>query len=71
MKFTTDTILPTTMVGSYPRPKWFTHQLDGRDIRVETTPPLSWQADGELMGTTPFHVVVEPLAVRLLVPSAD
>jgi diacylglycerol kinase (ATP) len=41
----------------------------GKDIRVETTPALSWQADGELMGTTPFHVVVEPLAVRLLVPS--
>jgi len=40
----------------------------GRDIRVETTPPLHWQADGELMGATPFHVVVEPLAVRLLVP---
>ena len=40
----------------------------GRDIRVETTPPLPWQADGELMGTTPFHVVAEPLAVRLLVP---
>jgi len=40
----------------------------GRDIRVETTPTLPWQADGELMGTTPFHVVVEPLAVRLLVP---
>jgi len=34
MKFTTDTILPTTMVGSYPRPRWFTQQLDGRDIRV-------------------------------------
>src|SRR6266511_4623654 len=29
-----DTILPTTMVGSYPRPHWFTHQLRGRDIRV-------------------------------------
>ena len=29
-----DTILPTTMVGSYPRPKWFTQQLLGRDIRV-------------------------------------
>jgi YegS/Rv2252/BmrU family lipid kinase len=42
--------------------------LRGRDIRVETTPPRSWQADGELMGTTPFHVVVEPLAARLLVP---
>lgn len=40
----------------------------GSDVRVETTPPLPWQADGELMGTTPFHVVVEPLAVRLLVP---
>jgi 5-methyltetrahydropteroyltriglutamate--homocysteine methyltransferase len=26
-------LLPTTMVGSYPRPHWFTHQLDGRDIR--------------------------------------
>jgi diacylglycerol kinase family enzyme len=40
----------------------------GRDIRVETTPSLPWQADGELMGNTPFHVVVRPLAVRLLVP---
>ncbi len=29
-----DTILPTTMVGSYPRPHWFNHQLLGRDIRV-------------------------------------
>jgi diacylglycerol kinase family enzyme len=35
---------------------------------VETTPPRTWQADGELMGTTPFNVVVEPLAVRLIVP---
>lgn len=25
-------LLPTTMVGSYPRPRWFTHQLAGRDI---------------------------------------
>jgi 5-methyltetrahydropteroyltriglutamate--homocysteine methyltransferase len=29
-----DTLLPTTMVGSYPRPQWFTQQLLGRDIRV-------------------------------------
>jgi 5-methyltetrahydropteroyltriglutamate--homocysteine methyltransferase len=29
-----DTLLPTTMVGSYPRPHWYTHQLLGRDIRV-------------------------------------
>jgi 5-methyltetrahydropteroyltriglutamate--homocysteine methyltransferase len=29
-----DTILPTTMVGSYPRPGWYGQQLLGRDIRV-------------------------------------
>ena len=29
-----DTLLPTTMVGSYPRPQWFKHQLLGRDVRV-------------------------------------
>jgi diacylglycerol kinase (ATP) len=40
----------------------------GKEIRVDTTPPQQWQADGELMGTTPFSVVVEPLAVRVLVP---
>ena len=27
-----NTLLPTTMVGSYPRPAWFVQQLDGRDI---------------------------------------
>jgi 5-methyltetrahydropteroyltriglutamate--homocysteine methyltransferase len=27
-----DRLLPTTMVGSYPRPLWFHQQLDGRDI---------------------------------------
>src|SRR5438270_13931670 len=29
-----DTILPTTMVGSYPRPQWYKHQLLGRDVRI-------------------------------------
>lgn len=29
-----DKILPTTMVGSYPRPSWYKQQLLGRDIRV-------------------------------------
>ena len=29
-----DTILPTTMVGSFPRPHWYRHQLLGRDLRV-------------------------------------
>lgn len=29
-----ETVLPTTMVGSYPRPHWFGYQLLGRDVRV-------------------------------------
>jgi 5-methyltetrahydropteroyltriglutamate--homocysteine methyltransferase len=28
-----DTPLPTTMVGSYPRPLWYRQQMDGRDVR--------------------------------------
>ena len=34
MRKIVDTILPTTMVGSYPRPHWFNYQLLGRDPRV-------------------------------------
>src|SRR5215467_1710017 len=34
MRKVVDTILPTTMVGSYPRPHWYTYQLLGRDTRV-------------------------------------
>jgi len=40
----------------------------GRELRVETTPVLPAQADGELIGMTPFTAVVEPLAARLLMP---
>lgn len=40
----------------------------GRHFRVETNPPRPVQADGELLGDTPFDVTVEPLAARLLVP---
>jgi 5-methyltetrahydropteroyltriglutamate--homocysteine methyltransferase len=29
-----DTLLPTTMVGSYPRPEWYKYQLLGKDVRV-------------------------------------
>jgi len=34
VKKVVDRLLPTTMVGSYPRPHWFKHQLLGRDVRV-------------------------------------
>jgi YegS/Rv2252/BmrU family lipid kinase len=40
----------------------------GRHIRVETDPPRLWQADGDVMGMTPFEAAIEPLVVRLLVP---
>jgi diacylglycerol kinase (ATP) len=40
----------------------------GTHFRVETEPVLPLQADGELLGSTPAEVTVEPLAARLLVP---
>ena len=42
--------------------------MAGTAIRVETDMPLPAQADGELIGHTPFVATVEPLAARLLVP---
>jgi len=42
--------------------------LSGDNILVETEPVLPAQADGELIGRTPFVATVEPLAARLLVP---
>jgi YegS/Rv2252/BmrU family lipid kinase len=40
----------------------------GRSIRIATDPPRPVQADGDLVGMTPFDVVVEPLAAHVLVP---
>jgi YegS/Rv2252/BmrU family lipid kinase len=42
--------------------------VKGRQFRVETVPPRMGQADGELLGDSPFEVTVEPLAGRVLVP---
>lgn len=42
----------------------------GREFRVDTIPAMPSQADGELLGTTPLTVSVDPLAGRLLIPSA-
>lgn len=43
----------------------------GRHFRIETDPPRAVQADGELLGVTPFDVTVEPLAAQLLVPRQE
>jgi YegS/Rv2252/BmrU family lipid kinase len=40
----------------------------GREFRIECDPPQVYQADGEVLGTTPFTVRVEPLAARVLIP---
>lgn len=42
----------------------------GRSFHVETDPVRQAQADGELLGPTPFDVTVEPRAATLLVPRA-
>jgi len=46
-----DTILPTTMVGSYPRPSWFQHQLLGRDVRVAFKEVAHEEAYTDAVGT--------------------
>jgi diacylglycerol kinase (ATP) len=40
----------------------------GREFRVETTPAMVAQADGELLDDTPLSVRVDPLAGCLLIP---
>ena len=42
--------------------------LRGRHVSVETDAPRPMQADGELIGPTPFVASADPLAARLLVP---
>ena len=43
----------------------------GSHFRIETDPPAPAQADGELLGNTPFEVRVQPLAATLLVPKIN
>ena len=40
----------------------------GRDFRIETSPAMPAQADGELLPPSPISVCVDPLAARLLIP---
>jgi len=43
----------------------------GREFRVETTPEMPAQADGEILPGTPVSVSVDPLAGRLLIPRRE
>jgi diacylglycerol kinase (ATP) len=43
----------------------------GREFRIETTPEMPAQADGELLPGTPISVSVDPLAACLLVPKTE
>ncbi len=48
---------------SHPKVSAFT----GREVLVETPDPVPLEIDGEHPGTTPFHVWVEPGALRVVV----
>jgi diacylglycerol kinase (ATP) len=43
----------------------------GRDFRIETTPEMPAQADGEILAGTPLTVSVDPLAACLLIPKKE
>lgn len=43
----------------------------GKHFVLETFPPRLGQADGELLGDSPFEIYVEPLAGRVLVPKRN
>ena len=43
----------------------------GREFRIETTPEMPAQADGEILPGTPLTVSVDPLAGCLLIPKRD
>lgn len=45
--------------------------LQAREVRVESTPPIATQIDGEPAGETPLAAEVEPLAGRIVVPPSS
>ena len=53
------------------RPHPLIFYAPGRRFVIETTPVRRAQADGELLGSTPLIVTVDPRAARLLVPRRD
>ncbi len=72
---------PATAAGAF-RIAWWLFRRDfrsqsellfqkGREFSIECDPPQLYQADGEILGRTPYTVRVEPLAARLLVARPD
>ena len=45
--------------------------VPGRNFRLDTDPPRTAQADGELIGPTPLTITVAPLAAHMLIPKRD
>jgi YegS/Rv2252/BmrU family lipid kinase len=45
--------------------------MPGRHLRIETDPPRTAQADGEIIGMTPIEITVAPRAAVLLLPGVD
>ena len=43
----------------------------GRVLRIETVPPMLLQADGEMVGMTPYDFTAEAASVRVLVPRSS
>jgi diacylglycerol kinase (ATP) len=39
-----------------------------RKVRIETNPPIPFQADGDIVGETPFEIEIVPQAARVVVP---
>ena len=46
-----------------------TVEYHGREIRIETIPPLKVSIDGEVLAKTPFTAKVAPKAVHVMVPA--
>lgn len=44
--------------------------LQGREVRLEATPPAPWQVDGEVAGKTPIVCDVAPGVLQLVVPQS-
>ena len=41
-------------------------RLDGQDISVEADPAMPFELDGDVVGMTPFRVIVEPAALSMI-----